>query len=885
MAERGRSDRRVEPSFESSQDDEDEFRIEADDRIVGQRKSVKRAKTRVEPDLSDGRRERKRSPKSAPRKGRSASGGGFLASIRRLFYWCIVLGIWGVIGIGGLVLYYGAQMPAASTWAIPERPPNMKITAIDGSVIANRGATGGEALALEEMSPYLPQAVISIEDRRFYSHFGVDPAGLARAFINNLTGRPIQGGSTITQQLAKNLFLSPDRTFERKIQEVLLSFWLEHKFTKDQILAMYLNRVFFGSGTYGVEAASRRYFNKSARDVNLGEAAMLAGMLKAPSRLSPARDPKASEARAQVVLGTMREEGYITDSDLKTAMAQPPAKARSYWSGPQQYAADMVVDEVKSLIGEPKVDVTVETTIDSKLEDAANKSLNDILKKDGTKVDASQAALVSVDATGAIRAVVGGRDYAQSQFNRAFTAKRQPGSAFKPFVYASALEAGYGPDTIINDEPVKIGNWTPENYEKEYKGPVPLSYALAHSLNTVAAQLAVAVGPDKVVAMAHRLGVESDIQPNASIALGTSEVSLVELTSSYAAFMNGGYKATPHIVKRITDPDGKVLYEADYSNPPRVLSEPVAATMNSMMAGVIREGTGRAARLDGWQAAGKSGTTQNSRDALFVGFTSILTTGVWFGNDDGSYMKKVTGGTLPARAWKEYMTVAMKGYTPTPLFGFNNGLAQPSQQQQQSPSTSIGDIISGIIPGSGQSQPNSVDSFPPAPQAPGQEAILSPSQPQIRSTNPQPVQQNGQASTYPAPSQAAVEPAQRRYQQPTQQQQPYPQAANQPPAAVPCPYGDNAVCNTGNGNTVYSNRPTRQYRNGGTGDAQQAGGYRDYRQYRGPYDAEAPVPSGNVGGGPVPPGDVGGYQGADGGQVYQPQQARRTTLLDVIMGQ
>lgn len=856
MAARGRSDKRVEPSFEASHDeDEDEFRLEADDRIVGHRKASKRApKADVKGD--PGRRKKKGPSKSGHGRQRETSGGGFFAPLRRLIYWCLVLGIWGAIGIGGLVLYYGAQMPAASSWSIPDRPPNMKITAIDGSVLGNRGATGGEALALEEMSPYLPQAVISIEDRRFYSHFGVDPFGLARAFVNNLTGQPIQGGSTITQQLAKNLFLSPDRTFERKIQEVLLSFWLEHKFTKDQILAMYLNRVFFGANAYGVEAASRRYFNKSARDVNLGEAATLAGLLKAPSRLSPARDPKAAEERAQVVLGTMREEGYITDSDLNKAMAQPPSNAKSYWSGPQHYAADMVVDEVKSLIGEPKVDVTVETTIDLKLEEAADKALNDILKKDGGKLNASQAALVSVDATGAIRAVVGGRDYAQSQFNRAFKAKRQPGSAFKPFVYASALEAGYGPDTIVNDAPVKIGNWTPENYEKEYKGPVPLSYALSRSINTVAAQLVMAVGPEKVVSMAHRLGVDSDIQPNASIALGTSETSLVELTSSYAAFMNGGYKATPHIVKRITDPDGKVLYEADYSNPPRVLSEPIAATMNSMMSGVIREGTGRAARIDGWQAAGKSGTTQNSRDALFVGFTSILTTGIWFGNDDGSYMKKVTGGTLSARAWKEYMTAAMKGYTPTPLFGFSNGVQlPPATDQPQSPSTSIGDIISGILPGTAEEQPgySGQDDFPPAPQAPAGSDI-------VRSRPLEPVSPQGEAALPPGRS---------------RERQPMPQ----PPGAIPCAYGDNAICNNGNGNTVYDNRQQRQYR--GNPQAEQAGGYRDYREYRGPYDSQGPVPPGSVGGGPMPPGDV----GADGGHVYQPQQTRRTTLLDVIMGQ
>ena len=721
MTARGRSDRRVEPSFEGSRASDD-FRLDAEDRIVGTGGPARRPSKAERDDERAGRQERperaerpRPSRKKAPRRG---GGGGFFGPLRSLVYWGIVLCIWGGIGVGGLVLYYGAQMPAASTWTIPDRPPNMKITAIDGSVIANRGSTGGEALALEEMSPYLPQAAIAIEDRRFYSHFGVDPFGLARALVNNLTGQPIQGGSTITQQLAKNLFLSPERTFERKIQEVLLSFWLEHKFTKDQILAMYLNRVFFGSNAYGVEAASRRYFNKSARDVNLGEAAMLAGLLKAPSRLSPARDPEAAEARAQVVLGAMQEEGYITESDLKTAMSQTPAKAKSYWSGAQHYAADMVVDEVKSLIGEPKVDVIVETTVDLRLEEAAEKALNDVLKKEGGKLNASQAALVSVDATGAIRAVVGGRDYAESQFNRAARAKRQPGSAFKPFVYAAALEAGDRPDSVRNDAPVKIGNWSPENYDQKYRGPVTLASAFAQSLNTIAAQLVMEVGPENVVSLAHRLGIESDIQANASIALGTSEVSLVELTSAYASFMNGGYKATPHIVRRIADTDGKVLYEADYTNPPRVLSEPVAATMNSMMNRVIDEGTGRAARLDAWQAAGKSGTTQSFRDALFVGYTSIMTTGIWFGNDDGTYMKKVTGGGLPAKAWKEYMTAAMKGYTPTPLFGTGRALElPPPQAQPESAPTTIGDIISGILPGAARRAEEELPpDYPPPPR-------------------------------------------------------------------------------------------------------------------------------------------------------------------------
>ncbi|MEN3150287.1 PBP1A family penicillin-binding protein [Neorhizobium sp. IRAMC:178] len=823
MAARGRSDKRVEPSFEGSRPSSD-FRLDADERVVGNGRPGRRP-SKAESEDRDEPPERGRPSRNKKAPARR-QGGGFFAPLRRLIYWCFVLGIWAGIAVGGLVLYYGAKMPAASTWSIPDRPPNMKITAVDGSVVANRGSTGGEALALEEMSPYLPQAVIAIEDRRFYSHFGVDPLGLARALVNNLTGQPIQGGSTITQQLAKNLFLSPDRTFERKIQEVLLSFWLEHKFTKDQILAMYLNRVFFGSNAYGVEAASRRYFNKSARDVNLGEAATLAGLLKAPSRLSPARDPKAAEARAQVVLGTMREEGYVTDSDLKTAMSQPPAKAKSYWTGAQHYAADMVVDEVKSLIGEPKVDVTVETTLDMRLEAAAEKSLNDVLKKEGGKLNASQAALVSVDATGAIRALVGGRDYATSQFNRAVKAKRQPGSAFKPFVYASALEAGARPDSMVNDAPVKIGNWSPENFDEKYRGPVTLASAFAQSLNTVAAQLVMQVGPDKVVSLAHRLGIDSDIQANASIALGTSEVSLVELTSAYASFMNGGYKATPHIVKRITDPDGKVLYEADYANPPRVLSEPVAATMNGMMNRVINEGTGKAAKIDGWQAAGKSGTTQSFRDALFVGYTSIMTTGIWVGNDDGAFMKKVTGGGLPAKAWKEYMTAAMKGYTPTPLFGTGRGLdLPPPAAQPDSPSTTIGDIISGILPGARQAPEPPAD-YPPAPRPPAQDS-------------------------------ASIE---------------------REPARVRPVYGDSQGYDNRDNRQVYDNRQIYGDR-GRRGDAIPPGDVpvRDYRQYRGPYDSSAPVPPGTIGGGPVPPGDV-GIAGPGG-------QPRQTTLFDLIMGQ
>ncbi|HEX7726606.1 MAG TPA: transglycosylase domain-containing protein, partial [Rhizomicrobium sp.] len=428
MAGKGKSRERVEPSFGDFHESGDDLRLDASERISGTTKQQA-----GKPKPTSGRTKSTKKEKRTRSSGRGATG-----FIRSLVYWCIVLGIWGGIGVAGLVLYYGARMPSASSWSIPERPPNVKIVSVNGSVLANRGTTGGEALALEDMSPYIPQAVMAIEDRRFYSHFGVDPLGLGRAIVTNvLTGRTVQGGSTLTQQLAKNLFLSPDRTLERKVQEVLLSFWLEHKFTKDQILAMYLNRVYFGSNAYGVEAASRRYFNKSARDVNLGEAAMLAGLLKAPSRLSPARDPQAAEERAQVVLQSMRDVGFITDDEIKTAMSQPPTKAKRFWSGAEHYAADMVLEEVRNLVGEVKQDIVVDTTIDPNLERDAEKALTHVLQGDGKKQGASQAALVSIDGTGAIRAVVGGADYAESQFNRAAKAKRQPGSAFKPFVYVA----------------------------------------------------------------------------------------------------------------------------------------------------------------------------------------------------------------------------------------------------------------------------------------------------------------------------------------------------------------------------------------------------------------------------------------------------------------
>jgi len=649
-----RTNTRIEPSFEgpSRARSANGFSVSEEDRVVpsGRRNSRGKAKAK------SGRR-------------RARSGRGLFGVFGRLVYWCFVLAIWGGIAAAGVVVYYGAKMPAATTWAIPDRAPNIKIMSVDDKLIANRGMSGGEAVGLHEMSPYIPEAVIAIEDRRFYSHFGIDPIGLGRAMATNvLGGRFSQGGSTLTQQLAKNLFLTPDRTLERKVQEVLLALWLEHKHSKDQILEMYLNRVYFGSGAYGVEAASRRYFGKSARDVTLSEAALLAGLLKAPSRLSPARDPRAAEERAQLVLAAMRDEGMINDKQQAGALSAPATRAPSYWTGSENYVADTVMEELPDLIGDVRGDIVVRTTVDLTLQKLAEKSIRRLIDESGRKLDVSQGALVSIDNSGAVRAMVGGYDYSTSQFDRASEARRQPGSAFKPFVYMAALEAGRTPDSVRNDAPIRIGKWTPDNYGGKYYGKVTLATALAKSLNSVAAQLTMEVGPKAVVEAAHRMGIDSDLRSDTSIALGTSEVTPLELTSAYVPFANGGFRPDVHFISKVTDAKGKVLYQNKGGGAPRVVSADVVGMMNSMMAGTVETGTARKAAF-AWPSAGKTGTSQNSRDAWFIGYTANLTTGVWFGNDDGKPMKKVTGGSLPAQAWHEFMVAAHEGVPVRPLPG------------------------------------------------------------------------------------------------------------------------------------------------------------------------------------------------------------------------
>lgn len=587
-------------------------------------------------------------------------------------YWGAVFGLWAVIGVAGILAFYATQLPSADTWHVPERPPNIRIVSMDNELIANRGITGGKALRLEEMSPHIAQAVISIEDRRFHAHFGFDPIGFTRAMTRNIMEKRMrEGGSTITQQLAKNLFLKPERTFGRKVQELILAVWLETKYSKAEILELYLNRVYFGAGATGVDAASRRYFGKSAKHVTVPEAALLAGLLKAPSKYSPARNPKLAQRRARLVLRAMQEEGYIKAGKIDVTNIKPGEYAKHFRSGPEHFVSDMIVKRVAKILGKPKNDVIVETTVSSFLMTAAHSMLTETLDKNGKKKNVSQGAMVSMSPDGAVRALIGGRDYGKSQFNRVVDAKRQPGSAFKTFVWLKALEDGFDPSTEMIDEPVRFGKWRPENYDKKYRGPVTLGAAFSGSLNTIAAKLITQAGPRNVASVARRMGIDSKLIANGSLALGTSEVSLFELTRSFAPFANGGKKITPYLIRKITGKDGKVLFERKEPNSITAVMPENLADMNQMLARVVSRGTGKKARLKKHQAGGKTGTSQGFRDALFVGHTAHLVTGVWFGNDDNSPTKKLTGGSLPAKVWNEFMELAHSGLTTKPLPGAN----------------------------------------------------------------------------------------------------------------------------------------------------------------------------------------------------------------------
>jgi penicillin-binding protein 1A len=632
------------------------------------------------------RRQRDDSPPQQPRKKKRA--GKRRSGFGRPIYWGAVLALWAVIAAIGLLVWIGAHLPPIQSLEIPKRPPSVLILGLNGATLATRGDMGGAEVPLRELPDYAPKAFVAIEDRRFYSHHGIDPWGILRAGARDVLHRgATQGGSTITQQLAKNLFLTQERTVTRKLQEAVLALWLEHKFSKAQILELYLNRVYFGSGAYGIEAAAQRYFGKSARKLTLPEAAMLAGLVQSPSRLAPSRNPDGAERRAGMVIAAMADLKMIGDEAAKRALISPARAIKPSGGGSVNYVADWVMDAVDDLIGHVDHDIVVETSIDPALQTAAEQSLDDVLAQKGDKLNVGEGALVAMTPDGVVRALVGGRNYAESQFNRAIAARRQPGSAFKPFVYLTALEHGLTPDTVREDKPISVQGWRPENFEHEYLGPVTLTQALANSLNTVSVRLTMEVGPAAVVRTAYRLGIESKLEPNASIALGTSEVSVIELVSAYATFANGGLAVAPRVVERIRATDGKTLYTRSTQALGRIVDARTIGMMNTMMRETLVNGTARRADLPGWLAAGKTGTSQDFRDAWFIGYTSRLVTGVWLGNDDNSPTKKAVGGGLPVEIWSRFMRTAHQGFAPSALPGLNEGgwFTPPAPVQAQAP--------------------------------------------------------------------------------------------------------------------------------------------------------------------------------------------------------
>ncbi|HVC60476.1 MAG TPA: PBP1A family penicillin-binding protein [Acetobacteraceae bacterium] len=561
----------------------------------------------------------------------------------RLLRWAIITTIWGALALALVVLWFARDLPRPDSALDATRRPSLTLEDRTGRVFARFGDVVGEPLHLSDMPPYLPEAVVAVEDRRYWHHSGIDLIGMARAAWADLrAGRVVQGGSTLTQQVAKNLFLSNARTLSRKVQELLLTLWLEQHFSKRQILEIYLDRVYLGAGAWGVDAAAHVYFGVSARHVTLWQAAVLAGLPQAPSRFNPRVNPSAATARAKQVLAAMVETGAITGAQARAAAAQiafPPAPAiAAGWFA--DWAAAQAGPELS-----PNADATLRTTLDARLQAVAESRLSALLDGPGAAAGVSQGAVVVVDAaTGAVRAMVGGRDYRSGSFNRAVEARRQPGSAFKPFTWLSVLRKGLTPESTVLDAPIRIGRWSPEDYDRRYQGEVTLTEALAQSINTAAVRLLLrAGGPRVVAATAARLGIADALPDDASLALGTGEVGLLELSASYAPFFNRGYRITPY---------GVAGYAAAHPPVP-VIGPEHAAMMARMLTAVVTSGTGRAAAVTGHEVAGKTGTTQDFRDAWFIGCIGGTIIGVWLGNDDDRPMRGVMGGGLPARLFHE----------------------------------------------------------------------------------------------------------------------------------------------------------------------------------------------------------------------------------------
>ena len=602
------------------------------------------------------------------------------------------------IGLAGMVLMLALAVPAFRETSDDDwlKKSDLAVTFLDryGNPIGSRGIKHNDSIPLEDFPDNLIKATLATEDRRFYDHFGIDVAGTARALVTNAqAGGVRQGGSSITQQLAKNLFLNNERTIERKVKEAFLAIWLETRLTKNEILKLYLDRAYMGGGTFGVDGAAHFYFNKSARDVNLAEAAMLAGLFKAPTKYAPHINLPAARARANVVLDNLVDAGFMTEGQVFGARRNPASVVDRRDENSPNYYLDYAFDEMRKLVQTLPKSYTervfvVRTAIDMKVQRAAEDTVENQLRQFGRDYHATQAAVVLADLDGGVRAMVGGRDYGASQFNRAVDAMRQPGSSFKPYVYATALMNGFTPKSIVVDGPVCIGNWCPQNYGRSYSGAVTLTQAITRSINVVPVKLSIAMGGKagpkagraKIVETARKMGITAPLIDTPSLPIGSTEVSVVEHAVAYATFPNRGRAVKPHAVLEVRSGAGDLVWrwDRDGKKPVQAIPANVAAEMAEMMSHVVDEGTARRARLDGIPAAGKTGTTNAFRDAWFVGYTGNFTMAVWYGNDDYSSTNRMTGGSLPAQTWHDIMEVAHQGVEIRDLPGVGAGKKLPS---------------------------------------------------------------------------------------------------------------------------------------------------------------------------------------------------------------
>ncbi len=619
------------------------------------RRSPAKAKAKTKPATgTKGKPQTATAAKSSRRKPATAkapqSSGGWW---RFLLRWGLAAGVWGGIAVTIYILFCAYNLPDLDEVAAAPRRPAVVVEAADGNILSSYGDLHGGYVGYNDLSPHLVKALLATEDRRFFSHFGVAPFSVARAmWINLRAGHVRQGASTITQQLAKNLFLTRDRTIHRKVQELLLAFWLEAKFSKTQILGLYFSRVYFGGGTYGIEAAAQKYYGRSARTLTLYQSAVLIGTLKAPSRYNPLSNPQASHKRALQVLKNMENAGYLTEAERKSVRRTAPAAASV---GAQvRYFSDWVLESVGDRMGPPAQDLWVRSTLDAGAQRIAEDTLTAALDAEGQRHHVSNGAVVVMDRSGAVRAMVGGRRYVAGGFNRATQAVRQPGSTIKPFVYVAAFENGMTPNTVLTDEPTSVGNWSPRNATGRFMGPVSLRLALTKSLNTIPAQLWQHLGRDRVLSTMARFGLPQGSSAGPSAVLGTGATTLLDLTAAFATLANGGIGVWPHGVDTVRDSHGSILHRPSGGGPGRVASAAAVSDVVDILADVIAKGTGHRAQT-GFPVAGKTGTTQNGRDAWFVGFSDHYVVGVWLGNDDNSPMEKVAGGTLPAKIWRDIM--------------------------------------------------------------------------------------------------------------------------------------------------------------------------------------------------------------------------------------